>query len=408
MLEEIKFKTRKGNEDYIWFSHDKVDEAWKRGYLDLFFKTDNNVNLFAEIDGDSYRVFFDKINSFKRLDNQGPDGKGRIIYNTLLAQGKRGSDSAKAMFKLLANIFLADQTIKVSKLFDEHFTAEYIESIYDNARTEDVESQVHIHLSEIIGELPDVEFNHESIIKGNTYIFAPRDKNINGFFTELELITNIQPVDGVVSLVMTDNSVENKWLKDFYYKKFSCGLCLSSKNVEGNIIERTIVEPSQPNPQVASPETIIQGNTYNNTEQSKKVEGRRQDTTETTTTPAQGFSNDSSETKLKKPLIASAITLIGLTLMVLFVARSCSTDSSEDLLNMQKDSIASLKSQLSSKNSAIKSLTNELNGLKTKLPTGTWQDANGFQITINDSTIEIKAPQSHMKYSHGTLTKIGQ
>lgn len=234
MLDEIKYKTRKFSEDYIWFSSNNVNESWKVGYKALFFKADSSVNLFAEIEGDSYRIFFDKIDS-KRQDVQ-----HRNLYCVLLSEGKRGSDSAKAMFRLLSNYFIGGKRNEIQNLFDEHFTAEFIDSIYERNRDSEVEAQIHEHLNAIVEQLHDVEFQHEVATKDNSYIFTTYESKANAFFTELELITNNEQIEGIVSLVMTGNSVETEYLKEFDYSKFSRGLCLSMTTVEGDRIEKKI------------------------------------------------------------------------------------------------------------------------------------------------------------------------
>ena len=234
MLDEIKYKTRKFSEDYVWFSTNNVNESWKEGYKALFFKADSSVNLFAEIEGDSYRIFFDKIDS-KRQDVQ-----HRNLYCVLLSEGKRGSDSAKAMFRLLSNYFIGGKRNEIQNLFDEHFTAEFIDSIYERNRDSEVEAQIHEHFNAIVEQLQDVEFQHEVATKDNSYIFTTYESKANAFFTELELITNNEQIEGIVSLVMTGNSVETEYLKEFDYSKFSRGLCLSMTTVEGDRIEKKI------------------------------------------------------------------------------------------------------------------------------------------------------------------------
>lgn len=234
MLDEIKYKTRKFSEDYVWFSKHNVNESWKEGYKALFFKADSSVNLFAEIEGDSYRIFFDKIDS-KRQDVQ-----HRNLYCVLLSEGKRGSDSSKAMFRLLSNYFIGGKRNEIQTLFDEHFTAEFIDSIYERNRDSEVETQIHEHFNAIVEQLQDVEFQHEVATKDNSYIFTTYESKANAFFTELELITNNEQIEGIVSLVMTGNSVETEYLKEFDYSKFSRGLCLSMTTVEGDRIEKTI------------------------------------------------------------------------------------------------------------------------------------------------------------------------
>ncbi|MBR4326955.1 MAG: bacterial Ig-like domain-containing protein [Bacteroidales bacterium] len=234
MLDEIKYKTRKFSEDYVWFSTNNVNESWKEGYKALFFNADSSVNLFAEIENDSYRIFFDKIDS-KRQDVQ-----HRNLYCVLLSEGKRGSDSSKAMFCLLSNYFLGGKRNEIQNLFDEHFTAEFIDSIYERNRDSEVEAQIHEHFNAIVEQLQDVEFQHEVATKDNSYNFTTYESKANAFFTELEFITNNKPIEGIVSLVMTGNSVETKFLKEFDYTKFSRGLCLSMTTVEGGRIEKTI------------------------------------------------------------------------------------------------------------------------------------------------------------------------
>jgi len=234
MLDEIKYKTRKFSEDYVWFSTNNVNESWKKGYKALFFNADSSVNLFAEIENDSYRIFFDKIDS-KRQDVQ-----HRNLYCVLLSEGKRGSDSSKAMFCLLSNYFLGGKRNEIQNLFDEHFSAEFIDSIYERNRDSEVEAQIHEHFYAIVEQLQDVDFQHEYATNDNSYIFTTYDSEVNAFFTELEFITNNKPIEGIVSLVMTGNSVELKYLKEFDYSRFSRGLCLSMSNVEGGRIEKTI------------------------------------------------------------------------------------------------------------------------------------------------------------------------
>lgn len=233
MLDEIKYKTRKFSEDYIWFSTNNVNESWKEGYKALFFKADSSVNLFAEIENDSYRIFFDKIDS-KRQDVQ-----HRNLYCVLLSEGKRGSDSAKAMFRLLSNYFIGKKRSEIQQLFDEHFTAEFIDTIYERNTEPEVEEQIHEHLNAIVEKLQNVEFQRVIASKNNSYIFTTYDSNANAFFTDLEFITNNKPISGIVSLVMTGNSLETKFLKEFDYSKFSRGLCLSMTTVEnGRIVKK--------------------------------------------------------------------------------------------------------------------------------------------------------------------------
>lgn len=358
MLDEIKYKTRKFSEDYIWFSTNNVNESWKDGYKALFFKADSSVNLFAEIENDSYRIFFDKIGS-KRQDVQ-----HRNLYCVLLSEGKRGSDSAKAMFRLLSNYLIGGKRNEIQNLFDEYFTAEFIDSVYEKNRDSEVEAQIHEHFNAIVEQLQDVDFQHEVATKNNSYIFTTYDSKANAFFTELEFITNSEPIKGIVSLVMTGNSVENKYLKEFDYSKFSRGLCLSMTTVEGEIIEKIIKElPPETKPEKQPDEQT-------KTVDPMKTDGTSDDNSPRTegTTSIQNASEEPKETDLIekiKNLVSSSplskllpILSIILILTLIIVVRSCSKNDSSV---QQKNDTEKIDAPKPSNDSLTKSTKDTLN-----------------------------------------------
>lgn len=358
MLDEIKYKTRKFSEDYVWFSSNNVNESWKEGYKALFFKADSSVNFFAEIEDDSYRIFFDKIDS-KRQDVQ-----HRNLYCVLLSEGKRGSNSAKAMFRLLSNYFIGKKRSEIQQLFDEHFTANFIDTIYERNRDSAVEDQIHEHLNAIVEQLQDVEFQHEVATNNNSYIFTTYDSKANAFFTELEFITNNNPIEGIVSLVMTGNSVETKFLKEFDYSKFSRGLCLSMTTVEGDKIEKTIKElppVTEPEPQPEPQLTSVDPKSTDDTSDDNSPQ--KEGTTSTQNAPEkqeetdliEKIKNYVSSTPLSKLLPILSIILI-LTLVI--VVRSCSKNDSSV---QQKNGTEKIDTPKQSPDSLTKSTKDTLN-----------------------------------------------
>lgn len=336
MMDEIKISTRKVSEDYIWFTPDSIDEKWRGKYKSTFFNPNKDINFFVEITQNEYKVFFDKINSNRT------DKEGRTIYSVVMACGQRGSDSSKAVFKLFKFYFLRGGEI-VRELFNREFTENFIESVYDKAQTVEVKKQMNEKLSLIISELEEVEFEHEDISKDNSYLFMDFETGLNGFLTLLELITNSEPVNGSLSLVLTSKPINEERLQGFDHTIFSRGLCLTTGSIAGGkVIEKTIKE-LPPKPIVPEPihEESEKGNPF-------PIGGTPPSTTEKKEPQEEDFvSKISSNPILKRFLILLAVIILTLILAV----RSCWKKSGENSPSKSSSTKEQKLSQDSLKNS---------------------------------------------------------
>ena len=70
-------------------------------------------------------------------------------YVVLAASGKCGSESAKAMFKILTNFFF-DKQEEVEKLFAEKITKEFVEQNFSLAKTAEVEKAISEKIEDIV------------------------------------------------------------------------------------------------------------------------------------------------------------------------------------------------------------------------------------------------------------------
>ena len=200
--------------------------------------TDSEINLFVEIQNGNYRLDFDKIKrSFTILR-----GSGAIThpYIALAAEGKCGSESSKAIFKLLSNYFLGKGE-DVVHLLDQIIPKKYIESVYDKARTPEVEKEISEKIEEVVSKLSDVDIPNEHLLKDNVYLFDNFEINKNAFFSELKRITKPSENEEFISLVITGKSIGVHLSSEFDYTIFSSGVCLTTGTINGSKpIEKTI------------------------------------------------------------------------------------------------------------------------------------------------------------------------
>ena len=237
MTEEIKLMTRgEGGKDFVWFSP-KIDENWREKYSAAFFKNDSQINLFADIENGSYRIYFDKIMRPWEIVRSSIK---TVPYVVLAASGKCGSDSAKAFYKILTNYFFGNNQ-QVEKLFAEIIPKDFIEEVYDNARTLEVEAQISEKLEAIVSNLSDIAVPETKKLEDNKYIFDNYEKNKNAFFSELKRITVLSNKKEYISLVLTGKGIGKFLDSEFDSKPFTSGLCLTTGAIDGGkSIEKTI------------------------------------------------------------------------------------------------------------------------------------------------------------------------
>jgi len=229
MTEEIKLMTRgEGGKDFVWFSP-KIDENWRVKYSAAFFKNDSQINLFADIENGSYRIYFDKIMRPWEIVRSSIK---TVPYVVLTASGKCGSDSAKAFYKILTNYFFGNNQ-QVEKLFAEIIPKDFIEEVYDNARTLEVEAQISEKLEAIVSNLSDIAVPETKKLEDNKYIFDNYEKNKNAFFSELKRITVLSNKKEYISLVLTGKGIGKFLDNEFDCKPFTSGLCLTTGSIDG-------------------------------------------------------------------------------------------------------------------------------------------------------------------------------
>lgn len=246
-LNEIRFKTRKFTEDYIWFGKGGVDQSWMDSYKRIFFKTDNDIQIFAELEDDNYRLYFDKIVTNNRIDKD-----DRTIYYVLIANGKRGSESSKLMYKIVQN-YLCGKKEKLSAIFDEVFSMDYITSVYDTAKTEEVGTEINQKLQEVAEKLESLESSFiGNSIEDNKYLFDNFDNGKELFLSEISKITSTDNLgEGISSLVLTQQPIKEERLVEFDYTKFAKGLCVSLNEMSRNLpLVKTIKEEPIPEPEI--------------------------------------------------------------------------------------------------------------------------------------------------------------
>lgn len=239
MLDEIKLMTRgEGNKDFVWFVSEKMDESWRDKYKTAFFQTDSHVNLFVDIENGNYRIYFDKIMRPWTITRSSTLTQPYVV---LAASGKCGSESAKAMFKILTNFFF-DKQEEVEKLFAEKITKEFVEQNFSLAKTAEVEKAISEKIEDIVSLLSDVPLFEETGLKDNVFVFDVFKKKKNAFFSELRKITDPSESEGYFSLVVTGKNIVERFLaNEFDHSIFSRGLCLTTGTIEGGKpIEKTI------------------------------------------------------------------------------------------------------------------------------------------------------------------------
>lgn len=264
MLNEIKYKTKGDlDKDYIIFGS-KCDTSWIDKYKSLMYTNDGN-EIFVEIDNNSYRVMFGKIPSSRE------NKLSHYIYQQLFAEGKRGSESAKFLFKLITFFFNRDRKMEtIQKLFDKRFDEKFIEENYlksqetfcierdNNSNDQDdnfvknkdfdpasVDNAVEQNLSAIYASLEDRGWGgSDFVLPDNTMQFGSFSEYKDGFLKLLNLITTEDQVNGKVVIVYTDNSIDQKWIeKEKFKDKFSFGtkgLFLTTKPELSNLPEPII------------------------------------------------------------------------------------------------------------------------------------------------------------------------
>ena len=342
MLDEIILKTRgEGGNDFVWFASGIVGESWKGKYeTPGFYKADSEVNLFAEIENGNYHIYFDKIFRPWKITRSGIP---TTPYVDLMAQGKCGSESSKAFFKILTNYFFGKKD-EVERLFAEIIPKDFIEEAFVKAKAKqmaEVEKQISEKLEEIVTKLSDVEISKNRILKDNKFVFDGFEKNKNAFFTELKRITEPSERKEYVSFILTGVSVTNLLLESFDYSCFTSGLCLSTGSVE--ITEKVRTIKDEP---VKLPEPIH--------EETKKedpfpIGGTTPSTTDTEKEPSEEdfVSKILSNPGLKRFLILLAVIILTLILAV----RSCWKKSGENSPSKSSSTKEQKLSQDSLKNS---------------------------------------------------------
>lgn len=366
MLDEIKFNTRGDGvaRDFRYFAVGGVNESWKDKYKKAFFNAENNFHLFVDIENGEYRLYFEKIPRPWTITR---GGSLTPPFVALLSAGKCGSDSAKAMFKIVTNFFFGNEK-KVEELFAETIPQQYIEDNFDKCKTVEVEKEIAEKLETIVDALPDVSFPKEQILQDNKYIFDDYEKNKNAFFSELERITEENPNKGFISLVLTEKNIGKFLNKEFDHKVFDKGLCLTAGAIDGGRIEKTIKELPPP---VDSVTTVVQPetDTQDNSTEEQNVDSQIESdpfATEGTTSGQNALkdflSKNMSEPNFKILLIVMSVILLALLLMV----RSCwkrsgnisdpnSLENKEQIYSPQsQDSCKKLTDTLSIKNDSTK------------------------------------------------------
>ncbi len=328
MLDEIKFNTRGDGvaRDFRYFAVGGVNESWKDKYKKAFFNAENNFHLFADIENDEYRLYFEKIPRPWTITRGGALTQPFVA---LLSVGKCGSDSAKAMFKIVTNFFFGNGK-KVEELFAETIPQQYIEDNFDKCKTEEVEKEIAQKLETIVSALPDVSFPREQHLQDNKYIFDDFEKNKNVFFSELERITEANTNDSFISLVLTEKNIGKFLDKEFDHKVFDKGLCLTAGAIDGGRIEKTIKELppviTPPPYETVTTETQPQTDTQDNSNEDQNVGSQTESdpfSMEGTTSGQNALkdflSKIMSEPNFKILLIVMSVIVLALLLMV----RSC-------------------------------------------------------------------------------------
>ncbi|MBR4326727.1 MAG: hypothetical protein IKP73_14500 [Bacteroidales bacterium] len=335
MLEEIKFNTRgEGERDFIWFSEKAVNQSWREKYEAAFFMTDSEINLFVEIQNGNYRLDFDKIKrSFTILR-----GSGAIThpYIALAAEGKCGSESSKAIFKLLSNYFLGKGE-DVVHLLDQIIPKKYIESVYDKARTPEVEKEISEKIEEVVSKLSDVDIPNEHLLKDNVYLFDNFEINKNAFFSELKRITKPSENEEFISLVITGKSIGVHLSSEFDHTIFSSGVCLTTGTINGSKpIEKTIKDVQKE--KTSEPESEHTDTSPSDSDQKEKDE---QTTDPFLTEGTTSEEKRTTETKEKKDFLSNLLSNLGykkwliisivIILTLILAVKSCWRNSGNDL-----------------------------------------------------------------------------
>lgn len=328
MIDEIIIKTRgEGDKDFTWFSPCPVDESWIKKY-ELFNSIYSENNLFADIENGIYRIYFNKIPIPWTITR--PSGAITPVHTILMASGKCGSESAKAFYKIISNIFLGNKE-KVVTLFAEKLPKDFIEKMYSDKveRTVEGKKQVSERLEAIVTELADIDIPESHILKDNTFVFDKYDGNADAFFSELKKITVPYDREKYLSFVIT----ERKFNEKFDLSCFTSGIGLSKSSDEIVRIEKTIKELTPETEPEQQPE-----------EQTKPVATNSPDVnspqTEGTTSPQNAPEKDLIENwkeKIKK-LFSShplskllPIISIVIILTLIFAVKSCWRNSGNDL-----------------------------------------------------------------------------
>lgn len=316
-LNEIRFKTRKFTEDYIWFGKGGVDQSWMDSYKRIFFKTDNDIQIFAELEGDNYRLYFDKIVANNRIDKD-----NRTIYYVLIANGKRGSESSKLMYKIVQN-YLCGKKENLSAIFDEVFSMDYITSVYDNAKKEEVGTEINQKLQEVAEKLESLESSFiENSIEENKYLFDNFDNGKELFLSEISKITSTDNLgEGITSLVLTQQPIKEERLVEFDYTKFAKGLCVSLNEMSSNLpLVKTIKEEPIPEPEIQVEPEIQEEQPETDSELSKKAEDEKA---------------SQQDNLVQEPMLAIknkgglVVFLIILVILIVVLVRSCGQKSQE-------------------------------------------------------------------------------
>lgn len=361
MLDEIKFNTRGDGvaRDFRYFAVGGVNESWKEKYKKAFFNAENNFHLFADIENDEYRLYFEKIPRPWTITRGGALTQPFVA---LLSVGKCGSDSARAMFKIVTNFFFGNGK-KVEELFAETIPQQYIEDNFDKCKTEEVEKEIAQKLETIVSALPDVSFPREQNLQDNKYIFDDFEKNKNAFFSELERITEANTNDSFISLVLTEKNIGKFLDKEFDHKVFNKGLCLTTGTIDGGRIEKTIkeVKVEKPKPvetkieekeKKANAPFLSEGTTSEEKRKTKVKDLEKQ------------LSKILSNPGYRKLLIISAFIILTLIVAV----KSCwnhSGNNSEQKSPEQKEQQCSPQSHDSCKKSSTDTLKIKANSCKT-------------------------------------------
>lgn len=260
MIDEIIIKTRgEGDKDFTWFAPCPVDESWTEKYK-VFNSIYSENNLFADIENGNYRIFFSKILAPWTITR--PSGAITPVHTILMASGKCGSESAKAFYKIITNIFLGNKE-NVVTLFAEKLPKDFIETMFaDKAeRTADGKKRVSERLESIVVELSDIEIPESHILKDNTFVFDKYEGNVDAFFSELKKITVPSDREEYISFVITDRKFNEK----FDFSCFTSGIGLSKSSDEIVRIAKTIKElppkvPPQPKEESKAEEKVTKQN----------------------------------------------------------------------------------------------------------------------------------------------------